>query len=102
MKRNLAIWLLVMISAAIAGCGSVEDKPALRLTDKEGVVEPREVTVGYVNERLERVPVEMIPDIPGDEGKRAFMDEIIRKELLVIYGMRLGVLEDERLEPALE
>jgi parvulin-like peptidyl-prolyl isomerase len=30
------------------------------------------------------------------------MDEIIRKELLVIYGMRLGVLEDERLEPALE
>jgi parvulin-like peptidyl-prolyl isomerase len=44
----------------------------------------------------------MIPDIPGDEGKRAFMDEIIRKELLVIYGMRLGILEDERLGPALE
>ena len=41
-------------------------------------------------------------DVPGDEGKRQFMDEIVRKELLVIYGIRLGILDDYRLPGALE
>ena len=80
----------------------MEDKPALRLTDIDGTVEPREVSVGYVNERLDRVPAEMIPDVPGDEGKREFMEEIIRKEILVIYGIKLGVLDDYRYEGAME
>jgi parvulin-like peptidyl-prolyl isomerase len=103
MRRcSSAIWLLALIPVLLAGCTAVEDKPVLRLTDNEGVVPPREVTVGYVNDRLDRVPVEMIPDTPGDEGKRAFMDEIIKKELLVIYGIRNGALEDERLGPALD
>ncbi|MBN2564439.1 MAG: peptidyl-prolyl cis-trans isomerase, partial [Candidatus Eisenbacteria bacterium] len=97
-----ALWLIALVPALLAGCTAVEDKPAIRLTDNEGIVAPRVVTVGYINERLERVPVDMIPDMPGDEGKRAFMDEIIRKELLVIYGTRLGALEDERLGPALD
>ncbi len=94
--------LAVVVAALAAGCSSVEDKPAIRLTDNEGVVEPREVSVGYINERLDRVPAEMIPDIPGDEGKRQFMDEVVRKELLVIYGTRLGILNDDRLAGALE
>jgi parvulin-like peptidyl-prolyl isomerase len=102
MRRTSALWLIALVPVIIAGCSSVQDKPILRLTDKEGVVDPREVTVGYVNERLDRVPAEMIPDTPGDEGKREFMDEIVKKELLVIYGMRLGALEDPRYEPAIE
>ena len=44
----------------------------------------------------------MVPDIPGDEGKRQFMDDVIRKELLVIYGIRLGILNDDRLAGALK
>jgi len=103
MRRFTAFFVLAVVVAALAaGCSSVEDKPALRLTDNEGVVEPREVSVGYINERLDRVPATMIPDIPGDEGKRQFMDEVVRKELLVIYGIRLGILNDERLAGALE
>jgi parvulin-like peptidyl-prolyl isomerase len=104
MRRFAAFFVLAaVVVGLVAGCSpSVDDKPALVLTDNEGVVEPREVTVGYINERLERVPAEMVPDVPGDEGKRQFMDEIIRKELLVIYGMRLGILDDYRLPGALK
>jgi parvulin-like peptidyl-prolyl isomerase len=103
MRKFTAFFVLaVVVTAMAAGCSSVEDKPAIRLTDNEGVVEPREVSVGYINERLDRVPAEMVPDIPGDEGKRQFMDDVIRKELLVIYGMRLGILSDDRLAGALK
>lgn len=103
MKKSLILFALATVFAGILfGCSSVEDKAALVVSDKEGVVEPRTVTVGYVNERLERVPAEMIPDVPGDEGKRQFMEDIVRKEILVIYGTRIGVLEDERLPGALE
>jgi len=104
MRKFTAFFVLAVVVAAMAaGCSSsVEDKPALRLTDIDGTVEPREVSVGYVNERLGRVPAEMIPDVPGDEGKREFMEEIIRKEILVIYGIKLGVLDDYRYEGAME
>lgn len=101
-KLTTILIFAILATGLIAGCSSVEDKPAIILTDDQGIVEPREVSVGYVNERLHRVPVEMIPDVPGDEGKREFMEEIVRKELLVIYGMRLGILEDPRLDGALE
>ncbi|MCK4408999.1 MAG: hypothetical protein KAW67_02880, partial [Candidatus Eisenbacteria sp.] len=102
MRKFTAFFVLAVVVAAMAaGCSSVEDKPAIRLTDNEGVVEPREVSVGYVNARLDRVPAEMVPDVPGDEGKRQFMEEIVRKEVLVIYGIRLGILDDDRLAGAL-
>jgi len=103
MRKFTAFFVLaVVVAAVVGGCSSVADKPAIRLTDNEGIVETREVTVGYINERLGRVPAEMIPDIPGDEGKRQFMEDVIRKELLVIYGIRLGILNDDRLPGALE
>ena len=101
-KLTTVLAFAVLAIGLVAGCSSVEDKPAIRLTDDQGIVEPREVTVGYVNGRLSRVPAAMIPDVPGDEGKREFMEEIVRKELLVIYGMRLGILDDYRLPGALE
>jgi parvulin-like peptidyl-prolyl isomerase len=103
MRKFTAIFVLTVVVAALAaGCSSVEDKLAIILTDNEGVVEPREVTVGYINERLDRVPAEMVPDVPGDEGKRQFMDDVIRKEVLVIYGTKLGALDDYRYEGAME
>jgi peptidyl-prolyl cis-trans isomerase C len=102
MRRLVVLPILAAIAFAIAGCANVEQLPVLRLTDNEGVVDTRTVSVGYVNGRLERVPIEMIPDVAGDEGKRQFMDDIIRKELLVIYGMRIGILEDERFPTSMK
>jgi len=101
MRRLVVLSILAAVVFA-AGCANVEELPALQLTDNEGVVETRTVTVSYVNERLNRVPLEMIPDVGGDEGKRQFMEDIIRKELLVIYGTRIGVLEDDRLPGTIE
>ncbi|MFH1502246.1 MAG: peptidyl-prolyl cis-trans isomerase [Candidatus Eisenbacteria bacterium] len=100
MKRTwiLATLGLTMIALA-AGCGGGDaDKVVVRLTDTEGAVAPRELTVGYVNDRLDRMPPHLVPDIPGDEGKRTFIDEIIRKELLVIKGYRLGIQNEPTVE----
>jgi parvulin-like peptidyl-prolyl isomerase len=103
MRRPLILFALAAIAVGVlVGCSSVDDKPAMIVTDKDGVVEPRVTTVGYVNERMARVPANMLPETGGDEGKREFMEDIIRKEILVIYGIKLGVLEDERLPGALE
>lgn len=103
MRKPLILFALAAIVLGVLfGCSSVDDKPAMIITDKDGVVEPRITTVGYVNERMARVPVDMLPEATGDEGKREFMEDIIRKEILVVYGIKLGVLEDYRLPGALE
>ena len=100
-KAAQLVVLVALAMAAGAGCGSVEDKVVLRIVDSEGVTAPREVTVGYVNDRLDRMPPQMLPDAGGDEGKKEFIDEIIRKELLVILGHRLGLQNDPMLEELL-
>lgn len=91
--RRLGIAILVTAAAAVlvAGCAKVEDKVVVRLTDQEGKVAPREITVGYVNERMDHMPPNLLTDTPGDEGRLEFLDEIIRKELLVIAAQRLGL-----------
>ena len=48
-KLTTVLAFAVLAIGLVAGCSSVEDKPAIRLTDDQGIVEPREVTVGYVN-----------------------------------------------------
>jgi parvulin-like peptidyl-prolyl isomerase len=103
MKRIVMLTLaLAAIAAVVVGCASNEDKVIIRLTDTEGELETREVTVGYVNERLDRMPPNILPTEGGEEAKRAFLDEIIRKELLVVHGLRTDVLEDERFPGAME
>jgi parvulin-like peptidyl-prolyl isomerase len=103
MKRIALITLaLAAIVVAVAGCSNVEDKVIIRLVDHNGELEPREVTVGYVNERLDRMPPHLLPTDGGEQAKRDFLEEIIRKELLVVRGLRNGALEDERLSGALE
>ncbi len=102
MRKFPVLFVITAVALAFAaGCSSVEDKPAVTVSDNEGIVEPRVVTVGYVNDRLDRVPADMIPETPGDEGKREFIEEIIRKELLVIYGTKIGILDDYSLPGAL-
>jgi len=102
MRKTVVLAVMAALVFAVVGCSSVEDKAAIRLTDNEGIVDTRTVTVGYVNERLDRVPLTMIPETGGDEGKREFMEDIVRKELLVIYGTRLGIKDDPRYEPAMK
>ena len=102
MRRVFAgLALICVIAVALAGCARPDEKPIITLTDQEGIAETRTVTVGYVNERLAHMPPAMLPGGEGDEAKLAFLNEIIRKELIVIAGYRLGISEDPRLDDAL-
>ena len=94
--------LICVIAVALAGCARPDEKPIITLTDQDGIAETRTVTVGYVNERLEHMPPAMLPGGEGDEAKLGFLNEIVRKELLVIAGYRLGISEDPRIGDALE
>lgn len=94
---------LVVVATALAiavgaGCGRVEDKVVVRIVDPGGVAPAREVTVGYVNQRLDLLPPQLLPEVGGDEGKKAFIEEIIRKELLVLAGHRLGFQNDPQIQ----
>jgi len=101
MRRVFMLGLLgFVVLAALAGCSKVEDRVVVRITDNDGTLEPRTITVGYVNERLDAMPTGLIPDVPGDEGKKKFLDDIIRKELMVIRGLELGLDKDPRQETA--
>ncbi len=94
--------LICVITVAVAGCAGPNEKPIITVTDQQGVVESRTVTIGYVNERLLHMPPAMLPGGEGDEAKLAFLNEIVRKELLVMAGYRLGISEDPRIAEALE
>ncbi len=99
MKRlGIVILMAAAVAVLVVGCAKVEDKVIVRLTDNEGQVEPRTVLVGYVNERLDHMPPHLVPDTPGDEGRLEFLEEIIRKELLVIGAMRNGLHEGPRAD----
>jgi len=102
MRRLAAVAVMFAVVALLAGCAGPGDKPVVTLTDQNGVVENRVVTVAYVNERMDSMPPMLLPGIGGDEGKLGFLDEIIRKELLVIGGYRISIDEDPRLKNALE
>ncbi len=99
-KLTGSLILAAALVVILAGCSDVADKPVVKLTDNTGVVEQHVVTVGYVNDRLDRMSPLLLPDTPGEEGKRQFIDEIVKKELLVIEGHRLAYSEDPRLEMA--
>ncbi len=101
MKRLFGFCILAVVTASLlAGCGSVEEKVVVTVTDNEGQIDPRVITVGYVNGRLDRIQPTLLPGVGGDEGKKLFIEEIIKKELLVIQAHRLGFHEDERLANA--
>jgi len=103
MKRTLVMMLaLAAVIVGVVGCSNVDDKVIVRVTDPSGEVDAREVTVGYVNERLDRIPAHILPTEGGEQAKRDFLEEIIRKELIVVHGLRIGILDDPRLPGAME
>jgi parvulin-like peptidyl-prolyl isomerase len=93
--------VIAAVIVAMGGCGTSDEKVIIRLTDNAGELEPRVVKVGYVNERLDRLPPLLHPDVGGDEGKLEFLEEVAQKELLVMAALRLGLANDPLMEEAL-
>jgi len=103
MSKFVILTLMVVVaSIAIGGCSSPDDSVVMTVTDNDGVLAPREVTAGYVNDRMLHMPPWVLPQETGDEGRRAFLREIANKEMLVIASLRSGVENDSRVGPAME
>ncbi len=101
MRRFASLSVLTLVAfVLLVGCANVDDKPVVRISDNDGSLEPRVITVGYANDRLGRMAPNLLPDTGGDEGKRQFLSDIVRKELMVIAAHRLGFDEDPRLATA--
>ncbi len=98
-RRILMISLLALATAAVVvGCGGEAKKVVVTISDNEGKAPAREITVAYVNDRIDHMPPNLLPDTEGEQGKKDFIDEIIRKELLVIDGYRLGIPSEPQYE----
>jgi parvulin-like peptidyl-prolyl isomerase len=102
--RRLVLLVLVALAAIalVCGCAKTQDKVVVRITDNEGKLPPRTITVAYVNDRLENMMAPYIPDIAGVEGKKRLLEDVIRKELLVTQALRLGLDKDPQQASARE
>jgi parvulin-like peptidyl-prolyl isomerase len=104
--RLVPVFLPVLAILAIAGCGdrSAEDGVIL------ATVGDRVVTADYYQQRLARLQENQLPidangqphDMTTVAGKRAFLEVIIDKELMVAKALQLGYQEDTSVKAALE
>jgi hypothetical protein len=108
-RRPLILSLATVVVLALgllAGCGDSpsEDEQIL------ATVGDREVDVAYYKDRLARLEEHELPrhsdgtpyDMTALEGKRAFLDVIIDKELMVLKAKELGFMKDSRIQMAYE
>ncbi len=76
MKKVLYVLMILLV--AVTACGRDESK---KVVAKVG---PRKITVGDLQETYMRVPPGYLPQGIGEEGKQRFLDDLIKKELLVL------------------
>ncbi|MBK9302333.1 MAG: peptidyl-prolyl cis-trans isomerase [bacterium] len=97
-----------------AGCGGKSKKPAAGADKEDGRVVvnvgDRKVTAGYYVSRLQKMAPNDLPrgeqgqavDTGTAEGRRAFLDVIINKELMVLKARELGYDEQEDVKKLIE
>jgi len=97
-----------------AGCGGKSEKPAAGADKEDGrvvvSVGDRKVTAGYYVSRLQKMAQNDLPrdeqgravDTGTDEGRRAFLDVIVNKELMVLKARELGYDEQEDVKKLVE
>jgi hypothetical protein len=99
--RSFFCFAALAVLLAAGGCTPKADDPGLVLAE----IGDRQVTAEYFKERLARLKQENFPrdedgqplDMSSQEGKRAFLDVIIDKELMVAKALQAGYLEDPRI-----
>lgn len=97
-----------------AGCGGKSEKPAAGADKEDGrvvvSVGDRKVTAGYYVSRLQKMAQNDLPrgeqgqavDTGTAAGRRAFLDVIINKELMVLKARELGYDEQEDVKKLIE
>ncbi len=99
--------LALMVLAVLGGCGGNDGSDGSEVV--LATIGDREVTAEYYVDRLQRLEKNQLPrDEDGEvvdtstlAGKRAFLDVIIDKELMVAKAMQLGYDKDTAVEGAL-
>ena len=97
---------LVAALFALVGCGGGSDDEAQVLA----TVGDRSIDVEYYKSRLAKLEENQLPVAPDGtpydmstlEGKRAFLDIIIDKELMVAKALDMGYDQDSQVDAALE
>ncbi len=97
----LIVATLVVLPLLVAGCAK---KP---LTDDTVIatVGDRDVTAGYYKEKLAKLQLDQLPrddagqpvDTSTLAGKKAFLDVLVNKELMVLKGYQLGYMNDPQV-----
>ncbi len=107
--RRLTVFAPILLSLVAllltAGCGGGSDSDDLVLAE----IGDRTVTAEYYKTRLVRMQDNQLPrndegqplDMSGMEGKRAFLDVIVDKELMVSKALQLGYDDDTQIDQAL-
>ncbi|MBD3222439.1 hypothetical protein GF314_14485 [bacterium] len=106
-RRSLVLLFLVGVVAAlgaVTGCGGQSGDDQVLATVGDRVVDAE-----YFKSRLARMEENQLPrdengqihDMSTLEGKRAFLDVIIDKELMVLKAMDLGFDQDTQIDAAL-
>ena len=103
--RRLYPIVPVLLLLLIAGCGGGSDSEGPVLAE----VGERTVTAEYYETRLVRMQENQLPrdddgqplDMSTLEGKRAFLDVIVDKELMVSKALQLGYDDDTQVDQAL-
>ncbi len=112
-SRFGSTWILLLAAlsllAVLAGCGG-GDKADEAVQEESVVVAnvgDAEITADYYEDRLAKLQAEELPredgvalDMSTEAGKRAFLDVLINKELMVQKAMQLGYDQDVQVQGA--
>ena len=103
MKVHRASMLVLGLAFLASSCNK-ESAPSAGGDDSPAVarVGDRVVTLGYYEDRLEKMERRFLPDTLDIEGKREFLEFIINKELMALKAEALGYAEDEYVKTNLD
>lgn len=115
-SRFASSWIFMLVGLSLlaltAGCGggdkasdgadvAKEDSPVI------ATVGDSEITAAYYEDRLDKLKADELPtengaplDMASEAGKRAFLDILINKELMVLKAKQLGYDQDVQVQAA--
>ena len=114
-RRFGSSWILLLVTVAalalLAGCGggekATEGEDALEEVTVIATVGGEEITADYYEERLVKIQANELPSKDGQyldmsslEGKLAFLDVLINKELMVLKAKQLGYDQESQVVAA--
>ncbi|PID81117.1 hypothetical protein CSA17_05470 [bacterium DOLJORAL78_65_58] len=114
-RRFGSAWILLLAAVAalalMAGCGggdkATEGEAAQKEVSVIATVGDVEITADYYEGRLAKMKAEELPrkdgqflDMASEAGKRAFLDVLINKELMVLKAKQLGYDQEAGLQAA--